>query len=133
MTTKREFQERQHYFNALQSLGISYQDCDKLRLISVRLRSWFERECGTDNGCIERDENTQKTYWLNSHSGKRYPIRDMETGCYKRLAAVMAQYPTLKSYIQGDCRGAALYILRPGDVPEGQDAGGYYSRGICVF
>lgn len=133
MTTKREFQERQHMFNALQANGISYQDCDKLRLISVRLRSWFERECGTDNGCIERDETTNKTYWLNSYSGKRYPIRDMETGCYKRLASIMAQYPALKSYIQGDCRGAALYILRPGDVPEGQDAGAYYSRGICVF
>lgn len=133
MTTKREFQERQHYFNALQSLGFTYDECERLRLISVRLRSWFERECGTDNGCIERDETTNKTYWLNSMSGKRYPIRDMETGAYKRLASIMAQYPTLKSYIQGDCRGAALYILRPGDVPEGKDAGGYYSRGICVF
>ena len=131
--TKREMMERHHMLRALESHGIGFDDAMKLRAISIRLRSWFERECGTDNGCIERDETTQKTYWLNSMSGKRYPIRDMETGCYKRLAAIMAQYPTLKSYIQGDCRGAALYILRPGDVPEGKDAGAYYSRGICVF
>jgi len=133
MTTKREFQERQHMYNALQAHGISYQDCDKLRLISVRLRSWFEREYGTDNGCIERDDETGKTYWLNSHSGKRYPIRDMETGARKRLAGIMQNYPTLTPYIQGDCRGAALYILRPDDVPAGKQADAYYSRGICVF
>ncbi len=131
--TKRELEQRHFMLRALESVGIGFDDAMKLRQISIRLRSWFERECGTDNGCIERDETTNKTYWLNATSGKRYPIRDMETGCYKRLAAIMAQYPTLKSYIQGDCRGAALYILRPGDVPAGADAGGFYSRGICVF
>ena len=131
--TKRE-QEQQHFmFNALQAAGISYDDADALRLISVRLRSWFERECGTDNGCIERDDDTGKTYWFNSSSGKRYPIRDMETGARKRLAAIMGQYPTLTAYIQGDCRGAALYILRPGDVPEGERADGFYTRGICIY
>lgn len=36
-------------------------------------------------------------------------------------------------YIQGDPRGASLYILRPGDVPEGQKADSYYSRGICIW
>ena len=133
MTTKREFEERQHMFAALQAHGISYADADAMRLISKRLRSWFERECGTDNGCIERDETTGKTYWLNAASGKRYPIRDMETGARKRLAAIMARYPKLTPYIQGDCRGAALYILRHSDVPEGESADPYYTRGICVF
>ena len=41
-----------------------------------------------------------------------------------------AESAALSSYIQGDPRGAALYILRPGDVPEGADVDGYYSRGI---
>ena len=131
--TKREQEQRHFMFNALQAAGISYDDADALRLISIRLRSWFERECGTDNGCIERDEDTGKTYWLNSSSGKRYPIRDMETGARKRLAAIMAEYPNLTPYIQGDCRGAALYILRPGDVPEGERADGFYTRGICIY
>lgn len=39
----------------------------------------------------------------------------------------------LSSYIQTDPRSAALYILRPGDVPEGADPSAYYSRGICVY
>lgn len=39
----------------------------------------------------------------------------------------------LSYYIQSDPRGASLYIIRPGDVPEGASVGGYYSRGICVY
>jgi hypothetical protein len=39
----------------------------------------------------------------------------------------------IDAYIQTDPRGAALYIIRPGDVPAGADASAYYSRGICVY
>jgi hypothetical protein len=45
----------------------------------------------------------------------------------------MARYPTLASYVQGDCRGAPLYILRPGDVPAGEHAESYYNRGVAVY
>ena len=133
MTTKREYEQRAYYYQALQANGISAQDCEALRLISVRLRSWFERECGTGNGCIERDDKTGKAYWLNSTTMRRYPIRDMEKGAMRRLGAIMAKYPTLQSYIQGDPRGAALYIIRPGDIPQGQTVDSCYSRGICVY
>ena len=40
---------------------------------------------------------------------------------------------SVRPYIQADPRGAALYLLRPGDVPEGEDAGSYYTRGIVVY
>jgi hypothetical protein len=30
-------------------------------------------------------------------------------------------------------RGAALYILKPGDVPEGEDVSAWYSRGVAVY
>jgi hypothetical protein len=88
----------------------------------------------------------------------RTAIPDRETGARKRLAAILAarnaritddhskdaeQYihatcaaklsGIVSSYIQGDPRGAALYIIRPGDVPEGGDVNAYYSRGICVY
>lgn len=39
----------------------------------------------------------------------------------------------LMFYVQTDPRGAALYILRPGDVPDGGDPSAYYSRGICIY
>lgn len=64
---------------------------------------------------------------------RRFPVPDRETGALKRLAAIMARYPQLSAYVQGDPRGAALYILRPGDVPEGGQADAYYSRGIAVY
>ena len=75
---------------------------------------------------------------------------DRETGARKRLQAIIhaanerryvgdsaslhnAHCDDLTPYVQGDPRGAALYILRPGDIPEGQTADSCYSRGICVY
>ena len=135
---------------ALQRLNISYDDATALRRISMTLHRWHEMECGIDGGCIERgikskdtlaprgyvfncDENG-KPYWAN-HSGTHatyHPIPDREAGALKRLASIMSRYPTLSSYVQTDPRGAALYILRPGDVPEGERAESYYSRGVVV-
>lgn len=119
--------------NHLMTEGISVDDTEALRRISMTLHRWSELQCGNDYGAVERDEETGKTYWLNSRSGKRTPTPDRETGARKRLAAIMARYPHLSAYIQGDPRGAALYILRPGDVPEGKDADAYYTRGIAVY
>lgn len=99
----------------------------------MTLQRWFERECGDGNGAIERDEATDKPYWHNANTGRRYPIADMEKGAKARLAAIMAKHAPLRAYLQGDPRGAVLYILRPGDVPEGADENGYYTRGICVY
>lgn len=50
-----------------------------------------------------------------------------------RFQNLPADKAVVHAYIQGDPRGAALYILRPGDVPEGKEADAYYSRGICVY
>lgn len=61
------------------------------------------------------------------------PIPDREAGAKKRLAAIMARYPVLQAYVQTDPRGAALYILRPADVPAGKDVSAYYSRGLAVY
>lgn len=144
--TKREAQRQYQQEAVLLGLGFTNDEAESLRRISNRLRHWFERECGIDGGCIERDETTNKPYWLSSYTMKRHPIADLEAGAMKRLKAVidarnMRQVREadndpnfiLSSYIQGDPRGAALYILRPGDVPEGKDVNSYYTRGICVY
>lgn len=149
MTTKREYEQRAHYYQALQALGFTYDECEQLRRISMTLRRWHERECGDGGGCIERDETTGRAYWRSSMSDRRYPVADREAGAKRRLAAILGQRNgrpaivagrlnanpdgKLSAYIQGDPRGAALYILRPGDVPAGADAGAYYNRGICVW
>lgn len=131
--TKREKEQQMWMFNALMQSGISYEDCEALRRISMQLHRWYEGECGVDNGGIERDEATGKPYWYNSHTGNRFPINDREKGAEKRLKAIMAKYPTLTAYLQTDPRGAALYILRPQDHVEGSSMESYYNRGICVY
>lgn len=144
----------------LETVGISYEDAVALRRISMTLHRWHELECGTSDDykswCIVRGKRVKVTqpaastpYWefeyddnglsyleIHFHRGdgktkyERYP--DRERGALKRLAAIMAKYPTLSHYVQGDPRGAALYILRPGDVPEGMKAESCYNRGIVV-
>lgn len=119
--------------NTLTRAGITLDDAIQLRRIAMQLHRWHELECGDEYGCVERDETSGKTYWLSARTGNRQLTRDMETPARKRLAKVMKNYPALRAYIQGDPRGAALYILRPGDVPEGADTDAYYSRGLAVY
>lgn len=112
--TKREAERQMHQENTLRSLGFTREESEALRRISMTLHRWHEKECGIDNGCVERDEETGKTYWLSSSTGRRWPVPDRETGARKRLARIMAGHPTLSTYIQTDPCGAALYIIRPG-------------------
>ena len=125
--------KQQYYmFKALETEGVTYQDAQALRRISMTLHRWHEMECGTDRGAIERDEQTGIPYF-RTVKGTRYRTRDMETGALKRLDVIMARYPHLTHYIQGDPRGAALYILRMQDIIEELEAGSYYNRGIAVY
>jgi hypothetical protein len=133
--------ETAHMLAALTGAGIEYDDALALRRVSMTLHRWHELECGTGDGCIERDEATGVPYWYNANS--RYlgandrraysRIPDREKGALKRLDSIMARYPTLGCHLQTDPRGCALYILRPGDVPEGADPDAYYSRGVAVY
>ena len=147
---KRERERLTAQENALVSLGFTTDEADALRRISMTLRRWHELECGTDAGCIERDDATGKPRFL-SCSGRRWPVPDRERGALRRLARIMADRngrrpplhvvmlpdraapDRLETYIQPDPRGASLYILRPGDVPIGADPSSYYTRGICVY
>lgn len=116
----------------LRNAGISESDAIALRRISMTLKCWFEAEC---NGWIQRDEETGKPRSYNTYTNEPYTgyIADRETGALKRLAAIVSRYPGLSYYVQGDPRGASLYILRPDDIPEGKEADSYYSRGIAVY
>lgn len=137
--TKQEIVRRIRQENMLMSLGFTRDEADKLRRISMTLRRWHELECGIDGGCVERDETTGKAFWRSSTSGKAYPIADREKGAKNRLKSIIrhrngrTKELNLDYHIQGDPRGAALYIIRPGDIPEGQSVDSCYSRGICVY
>lgn len=134
----------------LEKLGISYRDAVELRRISMTLHRWHELECGDANDIaswtitrgrktkdgFEHDENGEayEERHVHSENRARYTrIADRERGALKRLAKIMAGYPTLSAYVQGDPRGASLYILKPGDVPAGENVDSYYSRGVAVY
>lgn len=141
-------------YTGLAACGIEWQDAVQLRRISMTLQRWHELECGDSNNyaswCVTRGTRLPKVNgkenFHHNDEGKPYlerhpydgmvsysPIPDRERGAQRRLAKIMAKYPGLTAYVQGDPRGAALYILRPGDVPEGGDVSASYSRGIAVY
>jgi hypothetical protein len=149
--TKREALRQTHQENTLLNLGFTREEAEALRRISLTLHRWFEHEC---NGAIQRDgENGDgRPYWYNTHTGRKIaPVADREAGAMRRLRAIInarndratsaalanetwkVNGVEVSSYIQGDPRGAALYIIRPGDVPERQDVNSYYTRGIVVY
>jgi hypothetical protein len=124
----------------LKASGITEKDAFALRRIAMTLHRWHELECGDGNDyaswSIERDETTDKPYLVTyPHDGKSYrtPVADRERGALKRLAGIMTRYPDRLAYVQGDPRGAALWIVSSDDVPAGEDVGSYYTRGIAVY
>jgi hypothetical protein len=149
--TRKEAMRLTHQADALRALGFTSEEAESLRRISMTLHRWHELECGDGNGHIERDEKTGTPRYLNSNARYIDPhdprawhvIPDREKGALKRLAKILnarlERQPVidaahdLTAYIQTDPRGAALYILRPGDVPAGADASAYYNRGVCVY
>lgn len=128
---KNEKEQYSNMMNRLSDMGIEFDDAHKLRRISMTLHGWYEKECGVENGCIERDEATDKPYWLNAMTNSRSPVPDREKGALARLKSIMQQHPKLVEYVQTDPRGAALYILRKSDL-NGSKLDAVYSRGVCV-
>ena len=59
-------------------------------------------------------------------------LPDRERGALKRLAAIMARYPGFASYVQGDPRGCALYVIAKADIPAGASLDSCYNRGMAV-
>lgn len=127
-----------NFYARMTGYGISTDDAYALRRIEMTLHRWAEREC---NGEVERDEKTGKTlacYGMNGPGPiKRYPTADKETGALKRLAAIMARYPSLLAYHQGDPRGCALYIVKDSDLFDKHsvkelEINCVYNRGLAV-
>lgn len=145
--TRKELERLNRQSDTLRSLGFTQGEAEQLRRISMTLHRWFELECGDGYSHIERDEKTGKPYryndnarYLQANDPRRgYAVADREAGARKRLVAIIdarnkRNWPeAVTPYVQTDPRGAALYILRPGDVPAGENADSYYSRGVCVY
>lgn len=63
-------------------------------------------------------------------------IANAEEGTYRPPAGrgvTAEERAGLALYHQTDPRGAAIYALRPGDIPAGVDVDSCYSRGIAIY
>lgn len=127
-------------FRRLEALGFSYDEAAALRRIEMTLTRWHELECGNGNDysswAIERDDNGDGKPFMvtHPHQGKSYrtAIADRERGALKRLDKIMDAHQDFLAYVQGDCRGCALYILSKKDVRDGEDVSAVYTRGLTV-
>ena len=145
--------KRQHEcITRLINIGVSSEDAAALRIVAMALQRWHELECGNSddagswcvarghlvNGKFEYDDNGKPFREYHSHRGNAAvytPMQDSEAGAMKKLRAIMERYTdkSLQFYVQGDPRGAPLYILRPGDIPHGESVDAFYNRGIAVY
>jgi hypothetical protein len=119
---------RDNTINRLAELGIYRDDILKLIRASQTLSTWGEHEC---NGAIQQDEDTGRYYWYSRDGRKLSRAIDRESGSVKRAKAIAAKYG-LEVYYQTDPRGCALYVLRPGDIPQGRSIDSFYSNGVAV-
>lgn len=152
--TKTEWTRRMRQEQTLIELGFTADEAEQLRRISRVLHRWHELRCGDGASCLVRghwdphegefryDEDGAPYLELaDAHGRGRYlRVPDRERGARRRLARILearnrraAAGDEIRPYIQTDPRGAALYLLQPGDIPDGADPADYYRRGICVY
>lgn len=91
--------------------------------------SWCVVRGKKTDGTFEYDENGHPFIERHFHASSKPTysiIADDERGALKRLALIMANYPTLTAYVQTDPRGCALYI------GEGLTDSNY-TKGIAIY
>lgn len=151
--TKREREEREWMRQAVEHLGFTAEEFHALRRISMTLHRWHEHEC---NGNIQRegDDGEWRPRWFSNYSlehdtkPKGYRIADRERGALKRLGKIISDRNTrnwigfggpihespgfVRAYVQGDPRGAALYLVTAEQL-RGDAIESCYTRGIAIY
>ena len=120
----------------LSKYGFDLREIDTLVRAERTLGRWGVAEC---NGEIQRDEATGKPYMVHHHyrhgQGADYTTRtaipDREASTLARVDKIVKAH-SLTYYHQGDPRGCSLYIIRPGDIRDGQTVNCCYSNGLAI-
>jgi len=132
--TKTKAERWANLRDGLADNGITDAELDALLRCERALQRWAERESGDGSDwAIERDEASGKPFNVYHGPGEsqRFAIADREAGALRRAVAI-AEGHGLTVFHQGDCRGCMLYLIRPGDVPAGEEVGAYYNRGVEI-
>ncbi len=128
------YSRRTRMLARLSKLGVTASDAESLRRISRTMSKWAEEEC---NGTIQRDEATgfPRRYVEDLRGGHHAAgiIPDREAKAQKQLKTIMARYPKLWAYVQGDPRGCALYIGSREELGDRNADSCYSSFGVAVY
>lgn len=115
----------------------------------MTLQRWHELECGTGDDKVtrsierENDDGTGKPFMRVQYAtgggwvDRKWRIADREAGALRRLARIVAarnarEASPVTPYVQGDPRGAALYVLTEQDLAGGGSLHSVYYRGLAV-
>ena len=112
-------------------LGLTADEVAQLVRIDSTLHTWTEHEC---NGVIQRDEDTNKCYWVHDNGQKyvRTLTSDRETGALKRAKAIADRYG-LGFYYQSDPRGVQVHLYEREKL-NGRDIESCYSQvSVCIY
>lgn len=134
--TKKELIRRMEQADRLVELGLTYDEAETIRRISMTLHRWSEHEC---NGNIQRDEVTGVPRWFSDNemqwakAPKGSVIPDRESGAIRRMSRIIKAHPGLAWYHQTDPRGAQVYVYSV-DKLEGRSIDSVYSSiGVAVY
>ena len=134
--TKKELTRRMEQADRLVKLGLTYDEAETIRRISMTLHRWSEHEC---NGNIQRDEVTGVPRWFSDYemqrakSPKGTVIPDRESGAIRRMWRIIKAHPGLAWYHQTDPRGAQVYVYSV-DKLEGRSIDSVYnSIGVAIY
>lgn len=130
MLTKAQRYEK-HIAIVLDETGISRDDYRALRRLGLKLRQWFQDEC---DGSIQTDETSGITYRYDEETHKRIgEIRNLVPGWIRRAEEIVANRPEFVLFVQGDCRGAPIYLLPKDKLGENDPDSIYSSIGYCIY
>ena len=112
--------------------GFDYDEITALLRASNTLSRWNEREC---NGEVQVDDSgkAERVWYDNKGTRHGYTIPNREASTLKRVETILSKHPGHFYYYQGDPRGCALYLFKPGDIKEGERIDSLYSsRGLAL-
>lgn len=132
MNKKTKAENKYRIIRRMEDWGFSYAETMALQKIERTLHRWHEMEA---NGQIQQDESagSKPRRHLQTVDGQSvsYPMRDLENGALRKLNLIMKNKEGLVPYVQTDCRGCALYILKTSDLEHGT-ADQIYTRGLPI-
>jgi hypothetical protein len=112
----KSYYEEQRKQNTSKKLGITRNQYSYIMRVGSILRQLYENDC---NGFYDEATGKENT--------RRVIYNEMQEAKYEKTAKKFAKDNRLHLYIQGDCRGATIYLSKH-KIPENN-----YTIASCIY